>query len=445
MLIDRLGPLSPFATLETFSPAARMLLETAERDVERLLHLVRLVVVVVATVIGYFAFHLVDYLPRLWLPTVAGVVGFAAFWIAVWRRLGRGHPSLGLRCGLIAFDGLMIARGILLFHDPGGLMARFDPELYRILAGGTITRADVEAVTPPMLVLLALTGGFRLDFRLAVFSTAIALLVFAHFRLVFPAPPQQTWVVVAVIWFAGALGANAARAFRWIALKASQERLLERYVPAALTQEILRSGNPDRAGRVEEITVLIADIRGFTRLSESLGPVAAVDLLNECFGVLVGPLGDQHAVIDKYVGDGLLAFFEGERHAERALRAARRMLMAMDAFNQGRSNDAPVRVGIAVHTGGGLLGTVGAGSRRDYTLIGDVVNVAARLEEMNKHFGSSLVVSDDTLRLAPADTGSGLIGPTTVEVRGRGSGVRIHWLSAPADAPIDCASARTQT
>ena len=136
----------------------------------------------------YFAFHLVDYLPRLWLPTV-GASSVAAYVLSL-RRLGRAiEPDCA---AAVAFDGLMIARGILLFHDPGGLMARFDPELYRILAGGTITRADVEAVTPPMLVLLALTGGFRLDFRLAVFSTAIALLVFAHFRLVFPAPPQQT-------------------------------------------------------------------------------------------------------------------------------------------------------------------------------------------------------------------------------------------------------------
>ncbi len=421
-----------------------MLLANAERDVERLLHLVRLVIVVVATVVGYWAFHLADFMPQLLVPTVVGAVAFVVFWVAVWRRLGRGHPSLALRCGLIAFDGFMIARGILLFHDPGGLLARFDPELYRIVAGGAITRADVEAVTPPMLVLLALTGAFRLDFRLAAFSTVVALFVFAHFRYVFPAPPQQTWVVVAVIWFAGALGANAARAFRWIALKASQERLLERYVPAALTQEILRSGDPDRAGRVEEITVLVADIRGFTRLSESLGPVAAVDLLNDCFGVLLDPLGDERAVFDKYVGDGLLAFFEGTDHAERALRAGRRMLAAMETFNDGRAPDVPVRVGIAIHTGDGLLGTVGAGSRRDYTLIGDVVNVAARLEEMNKRFGSSLVVSEDTLRLAPGDAGSGLVGPTPADVRGRGSGVRVYCLPAPADA-VAHVRARTQT
>ena len=72
------------------------------------------------------------------------------------------------------------------------------------------------------------------------------------------------------------------------------------------------------------------------------------------------------------------------------------MLVAMGAFNDGRSNDAPVRVGIAIHTGGGLLGTVGAGSRRDDTLIGDVVNVAARLEEMNK--ASARASSSRTIR-----------------------------------------------
>ena len=91
------------------------------------------------------------------------------------------------------------------------------------------------------------------------------------------------------------------------------------------------------------------------------------------------PLADHGAVLDKYLGDGLLTFFEGPRHAERALLAGREMLAALAEFNRSHTNRPPLRVGIAIHTGTTLLGTVGAGARRDYTVIGDVVNVTARL------------------------------------------------------------------
>lgn len=439
--LDRLGPLSPFATLETYSPAARRLLAGAEQDVERLLHVVRLVVVAVASGFAFFGFGLIGLPVRFVVPSFVGLGLFGVLWLAVWRRLGRGLPGLGLRCAMIAFDAYLIDRGVLLFQNPGGIVGRIDPEMYRALAGGSIAAADVEAATPPMLVLLAITGALRLDPRLAAFSTAMALAVYAHFRVVFPAPPNRTWVVAIVIYFAGVLGANAARAFRWMTLKASHERLLEPYVPAALTQEILRSGDPDRVARVETVSVLVADVRGFTRLAESLGPAGAVALLNDWFGLLGGPLARESAVIDKYLGDGLLAFFEGPDHAARALRAARDVLESLALSNRDRAE--PLRIGIAIHAGDGLLGTIGAGGRRDYTLIGDVVNVAARLEDLNKELESSLVVSTDALDLVPPDAADDLVGPRTVEVRGRAAGIRVRYLPSALDPPASI-SARTR-
>ena len=429
-LAERLGPFSPFATIATFSPAARMLLAEAERDIERVLHVVRLLLVAVGTAIGLFGFDLIELPLRFWLAGSVFMIALVAIWLYVWRLLGSGQPSLRLRCLLILFDGYLIARGILLYGDPGGIFGLLAPEAHQI-ASRLISRGDVEALTPPMLVLLALTGAFRLDPRLAVFSTVVALAIYGYLRAVFPAPSNQTWVMALIIWFAGALGANAARAIRYITLKANQERVLERYVPAALTEEILRSGDPGRAARSEEITVLMADIRGFTRLSEGLTPAGAVELLNDCFGVLVVPLADQGAVLDKYIGDGLLAFFEGPDHAARALRAARHMLASLETFNASRPDRTPLRIGVAIHTGETLLGTVGAGARRDYTVIGDVVNLTARLEELNKHFNSTLIVSAASLERAPTDpTTADLHGPTTIEVRGRAAPVDVHYLIA---------------
>jgi class 3 adenylate cyclase len=429
-LAERLGPFSPFATIATFSPAARHLLAEAESDIERVLHIVRLGLVVVATAIGLFGFGLIALPLRMWLVVNVFVVVLIALWVYVWRVLGRGQPSLRLRCLLILFDGYLISRGIILYADPAGLGRLLVPDAYQI-ASRLISRGDVEAVTPPMLVVLALTGAFRLDPRLAVFSTLVALAIYWYLRVVFPAPSTQTWVVALIIWFAGVLGANAARVIRYLTLKASQERVLEGYVPAALTQEILRSGDPTRAARSEEITVLMSDIRGFTRLSEGLTPAGAVELLNDCFGVLVIPLADEGAVLDKYIGDGLLAFFEGPDHAARALRAGRQMLASLAEFNASRPDRPPLRIGVAIHTGETLLGTVGAGTRRDYTVIGDVVNVTARLEELNKHFGSSLIVSAAALERAAAEPATAdLSGPTNIELRGRAATVQVHYLVA---------------
>lgn len=429
--IERIGPYSPFVTGGTFSPAARRLLADGEAGTERVLHLLRLVMFVVATLVAFLVFDLTVVLRDWWPLMLTVTLGFIVLWTAVWRRLARGGASaMGLRVGLVFFDGFVIDRGVLLFQNPGGLYSRLVPDLYANLLR-LFTPRDVDAITPPMLVLLALTGAMRLDPRLALLTTAVALAVYAHLRIVMPATPAQTWLTALIIGFAGLLGANVARVFRYVAWKASQETVLERYVPQSLTQEMLRSGDPERAPRVETITVLISDVRGFTRLAERLSPAESVALLNACFDTLVAPLARAGGVLDKYIGDGMLAFFEGPDHASRALAAARAMLTALDAFNAARAGE-PLRIGIAIHGGETLVGSVGASGRRDYTVIGDVVNVTARLEECNKRLGSALVVSEDALALMRPEARDGLAGPTRLEIRGREAGIVAYHLGAPA-------------
>src|SRR5690348_15796338 len=165
--------------------------------------------------------------------------------------------------------------------------------------------------------------------------------------------------------------------------------ILEHYVPEPLVADLVLAAEPlHPAGHLIAVSLLIVDIRGFTTLSEPMRPVDAVALLNEYFAAVLVPLTREGGYLDKYLGDGLLAFFEpdanggGADHAARALRAAQGMLTAMEAFNAARPEQPPIRIGVAVHSGEVLLGSVGAPERLNYTAIGDAVNVTARLEEL---------------------------------------------------------------
>jgi adenylate cyclase len=235
------------------------------------------------------------------------------------------------------------------------------------------------------------------------------------------------------------LGVNLVFVLRGIALKAAEEEVLERFVPQGLTQRLAHAGGTVPA-RIVPVTILIADIRGFTTISEPLGPTEAVGLLNGFFATMVGPLAAEEAVLDKYLGDGLLAFVEGEQHAARGLRAARNIVRAVDETNVERvaAGEAPIRMGVGVHTASAFVGSIGAPSRMEYTIIGDAVNVTSRLEGlMSSKAGAdripaTIVASGDTVRAAAEDgfTMPELEGPRAVLVHGRAQSLDVYYLPA---------------
>lgn len=192
----------------------------------------------------------------------------------------------------------------------------------------------------------------------------------------------------------------------------------------------------DGHGREAEVTVVMADLRGFTRRVEPLTPTEAIALLNEGLTLLTRPILAASGTVDKFLGDGLLAFFEGPTHADRALRAARAILAEVDRDNAAHPDRPPWRVGIAMHTGRTMLGTVGPPERREHTLIGDVVNVVSRLEEVAKQYELRLVASGETVRAAPAE-GPSLEGPEPQSLRGRAGALEVYYLPNEEALPWD--------
>ncbi|MBK7582814.1 MAG: adenylate/guanylate cyclase domain-containing protein [Myxococcales bacterium] len=188
-----------------------------------------------------------------------------------------------------------------------------------------------------------------------------------------------------------------------------------------------RAVTPDSERR--KVTLLFADIRGFTSLSENMRPEDVVALLNEYFERMIEVIFRNHGTLDKFLGDGLMVIFGAPEHddhqEENAIRAALEMQAEMRALSAawqelGRKE---VRIGIGIHSGYAVVGSVGSQRRMEYTAIGDCVNLASRLESATKEFGVDILVSDFTHAAARNGFTYKALGP--VVVKGRKDAVNV--------------------
>ena len=162
---------------------------------------------------------------------------------------------------------------------------------------------------------------------------------------------------------------------------------LSRYVGKDVVDELIRSDKPAFENVECTATILFADIRRFTTLSESMEPEKIITILNNYFGAMVPVIFKHNGVLDKFVGDELMAVFRdhpyGERAPMRAILAAIEMVEALEKIKSSLDSDySSLDVGIGINTGKVVIGNVGSENRKDYTAIGDTVNVAARLEQI---------------------------------------------------------------
>jgi len=170
-----------------------------------------------------------------------------------------------------------------------------------------------------------------------------------------------------------------------------------RYVSLEIAEKIMKSGKVNLAGEEIQATVLFSDIRGFTPLSEKLPPKDLIRFLNEYFAYITVPIAGNKGVINKFIGDAVMAFFSPvfgvEDHKAAAVRAALGMRAALKEFNAlGRYPE--VAFGVGVHSGGLVAGNVGTEARLEYTVLGDTVNVASRIESHTKTAGTEILLSE---------------------------------------------------
>jgi len=192
----------------------------------------------------------------------------------------------------------------------------------------------------------------------------------------------------------------------------SKERMKQtfgKYIDPRILEHVLGQPGAEAAtGGRRDMTVLFADLVGFTSLSERLTPLLMVTLLNRHFGLQALAVQEHHGVVDKFIGDSVMAFWgppfvKPEEHAVLACRAAQAQLVALDTLRRelpeitGLRRDVPaIDLCIGICTGEVVVGNIGSDNTRSYTVIGDTANLAARLERANRFYGTQILISETT-------------------------------------------------
>lgn len=251
---------------------------------------------------------------------------------------------------------------------------------------------------------VAKRGPFK-GFIGALLTLLLAILI------VYIAFKYRLWLNLAAPIVAVILTYTAVTGYDFIIAEMERRRTREafsRYVSKDVVNQLLNS--PDDmalGGKKQVVTIMFADIRGFTAYSENKDPVDVIKRLNEYLTVMTNIIFKNGGTLDKYLGDGLMAFFGApiyyEDHVERAIKSAIEIQSEIEKLNQKwtDSGEPALKVAIGINTGPAVVGNVGCPERMDYTLIGEDVNLASRVEALSKLFETLIVISERSYNLLP--------------------------------------------
>jgi adenylate cyclase len=300
-------------------------------------------------------------------------------------------------------------------------------------------------VGPLLYFVFIILSTLRLDFWLSTFTGFVAAAELLALGLFHPAASAaageqmlgsaflipRSAVILACGVIAGAVGTQLRRQFE-ASLAAATARdqvtnLFGQHVSPQVVERLLAAGSTS-GSETKQVAVMFVDIRGFTAAARRRSPQEVVDRLDAAFAVLVEIVDRNSGIVNKFLGDGFLALFgapfDDPDAALRAVTAGREMLAAIEQHNVG--SDWPLRIGIGIHFGDVVAGNVGSPRRKEYTVIGDTVNFASRIEGLNKEFGSQFLISDAVHRAISDAAGGTSLGD--VPVRGYEQPVRVWRL-----------------
>ena len=262
----------------------------------------------------------------------------------------------------------------------------------------------------PTALCLSLTWVHRTFISLVIFLAFLSFHTITNFYLFssYSLVPSAVYPLISLF-----VAYLLAEAYRNLVVE-SKGRYLKKafgtYVSPALVSEILK--DPDRlklGGEKREITILFSDIRGFTTLSERLSPEQLVSILNEYLSPMTRIVLEEKGTLDKYIGDAIMVICNAPidlpDHPQKGCSIALRWIQELEKLNGSwKEKGYPaIGIGVGINTGDAVVGNMGADLRFDYTAIGDNVNLASRLEGMNKLYGTAIIVTESTQKLAKND------------------------------------------
>jgi adenylate cyclase len=366
--------------------------------------------------------------------------GISVFWAA----------AFGYELAARELLGAAIRRGI---HPPevaryvnAAVETSFPSALMVLLTPAVGPERALNSPVPMLYFLFIALSTLRLGAPLSLFTGCVAAAEFSALGMHYlrgsgelPAFFESSWpiymkslVMIAAGAVAGFVGGEIRRR-----LVASLELIREKnrvigmfgqYVAPAVVDRLL-SQPVDSKGEVRHVTIMFLDIRGFTTFAERRTPEEVVEYLNTLFSAMITIVNRHHGIINKFLGDGFLACFGAPlsdgRDTQNAVGAAIDIVAAVEAMNAA-GTIAPTRIGIGLHAGPVVTGSVGSEERKEYTLIGDTVNLASRVEQLTKQYGVAVIVTDAVWRIVKDQYPARALD--AVMVKGRQAPVSIYSL-----------------
>ena len=299
----------------------------------------------------------------------------------------------------------------------------------------------------PMIYFLFISlSTLRLTAALSVFTGLVAAVEFASLGFYYlgaqPGPEtfftsakpivMKSLVMVVAGIVCGFVGAQIRQRITALLASLSERNrvvgMFGQYVSPAVVDQLLHQP-VDREGEVRYVTIMFLDIRDFTAFAERRTPEEVVAYLNTLFGTMITLVNAHHGIINKFLGDGFMACFGAPlsdgHDVQNAVRAAMDIAAAIERMNA-EQKIPPTRIGIGLHAGTAVTGSVGSDERKEYTIIGDTVNLASRVEQLTKQYRAVLLVTDAVWQVVKGDFPGRPLDPVTV--KGREEPVAIYAL-----------------
>lgn len=293
--------------------------------------------------------------------------------------------------------------------------------LYVVGVEGFMADQDLATVMG-FCCLLILSSAFRLSGALVLHASGLAVAVYLIFATAISM--ERFFMTLQSIFLVGTMLATYGLTKQVV--RAVQGEVRRLTVARLLPASVLAQADSDPVAFVSQprsldATVLVSDIRGFTRWAERRSPLEVLAFLNRVQGGLAEIVHQHGGTVDKFMGDGMLAVFGApvayDNHADRALRAVLDMRTFIDSIEA-------VELGVGVHSGELVVGCLGSGVRMEFTILGDTVNTASRLESSTKTLGVDVVISDVTASLSEVSTRP----LQQLEIRGREQPMQVHTV-----------------